>query len=73
MNLSHYFPDIRTDVLAPPRVIGSAAHPLAGLALNLALTVREVRAATAEEIQAGSVGTPAISVLQAHPPGPHLH
>ncbi|MBL8304908.1 MAG: FKBP-type peptidyl-prolyl cis-trans isomerase [Ideonella sp.] len=57
----------------PNHVVLDGNHPLAGMALNLALTVREVRAATAEEIEAGSVGTPAVSVLQAHPPGPHLH
>jgi FKBP-type peptidyl-prolyl cis-trans isomerase SlyD len=57
----------------PDHVVLDGNHPLAGLALNLSLTVREVRTASAEEIEAGSVGTPAVSVLQSHPPGPHLH
>ncbi len=57
----------------PDHVVLDGNHPLAGIALRLALTVREVRAATPDEIEAGSVGTPAISVLQAQPPSPHLH
>lgn len=57
----------------PNHVVLDGNHPLAGLALRLSLTVREVRSATAAEIEAGSVGGPAISILQAQPPSPHLH
>lgn len=57
----------------PTHVVLDGNHPLAGIALRLALTVREVRAATAEEIEAGSVGGPAVSVLKTQPPSPHLH
>jgi FKBP-type peptidyl-prolyl cis-trans isomerase SlyD len=57
----------------PDHVVLDGNHPLAGIALRLALTVREVRAATAEEIEAGSVGGPAVSVLKTQPPSPHLH
>ena len=44
-------------------------HPLAGIALRLALVVRDVREATEDEIEAGSVGSSAVSVLAAPPPG----
>jgi FKBP-type peptidyl-prolyl cis-trans isomerase SlyD len=57
----------------PQHVVLDGNHPLAGVALRLALTVRDVRAATAEEIAAGSVGSPAVSVLQPQPASPHLH
>lgn len=57
----------------PAHVVLDGNHPLAGMALRLALTVREVRAATAEEIEAGTVGTPAVSVLRSPPPGTALH
>lgn len=57
----------------PGHVVLDGNHPLAGMALRLALTVREVRPATAAEVEAGSVGSPALSVLQAQPPSPHLH
>ena len=48
-------------------------HPLAGIALRLALVVRDVREATEDEIEAGSVGSSAVSVLAAPPPGTRLH
>ena len=47
----------------PEHVVLDGNHPLAGIALRLDLTVRDVREATAEEVDAGSVGTPAISVI----------
>jgi FKBP-type peptidyl-prolyl cis-trans isomerase SlyD len=40
----------------PSHVVLDANHPLAGIALRLKLLVRAVRAATAEEVEAGSVG-----------------
>ena len=57
----------------PQHVVLDGNHPLAGLALRLALTVRAVREATAAEIEAGSVGEPAISVLRSQPASGQLH
>ena len=47
----------------PQHVVLDGNHPLAGIALRLALVVRDVREATDEEISAGSVGQPVFSVL----------
>ena len=58
----------------PEHVVLDGNHPLAGIGLRLALKVRDVRAATDEEVEAGSVGTPAFTVLNAAPPpGSQLH
>ena len=57
----------------PSHVVLDGNHPLAGLALRLHLKVQDVRQATADELEAGSVGQPALSVINAMPPGPHLH
>jgi len=57
----------------PDHVVLDGNHPLAGIALRLALVVRDVREASDEEIEAGSVGQAAITVLGAAQPGPHLH
>ena len=57
----------------PQHVVLDGNHPLAGIALRLALVVRDVREATDEEIEAGSVGSSAVSVLAAPPSGSHLH
>ncbi len=57
----------------PDHVVLDGNHPLAGIALRLALVVRDVRAATEEEIEAGSVGAPVFSVLNSAPPGEPLH
>ncbi|HOX66653.1 MAG: peptidylprolyl isomerase [Burkholderiaceae bacterium] len=57
----------------PTHVVLDGNHPLAGVALRLHLTVQDVRQATSDEIDAGSVGQPAFSVFNADPPGPHLH
>jgi FKBP-type peptidyl-prolyl cis-trans isomerase SlyD len=54
-------------------VVIDGNHPLAGIALVLALKVRDVREATAEEIERGSVTVSALSVLATLPPSPHLH
>ena len=56
----------------PDHVVLDGNHPLAGMALRLDLTVRNVREATDEETLAGSVGQPAFTVLGA-PPAAHLH
>ena len=57
----------------PGHVVLDGNHPLAGIALRLSLTVRDVREASEEEIEAGSVGSSAVSVLAAPPPGTRLH
>ena len=56
----------------PDHVVLDGNHPLAGMALRLDLSVRDVREATDEEIEAGTVGEPAFTVLSA-PPAPQLH
>lgn len=72
-------PDMPEDVVYtvtevyPTHVVLDGNHPLAGRALRLHLRVQQVRTATADEIEAGSVGQPAFSVLNALPPAPHLH
>jgi len=72
-------PDMPRDVvytlteIYPTHVVLDGNHPLAGIALRLALKVSAVRAATAEEIEAGSVGEPAFTVLNTVPPAPGLH
>ncbi len=47
----------------PEHVVLDGNHPLAGMALRLALTVRAVRAATDGEIEAGRVGGAGVTVL----------
>ena len=72
-------PDMPADTLYtvtevyPDHVVLDGNHPLAGIALRLALKVRDVRAATDEEVEAGSVGTPLFTVTNATPPGTSLH
>jgi FKBP-type peptidyl-prolyl cis-trans isomerase SlyD len=57
----------------PSHVVLDANHPLAGLALNIDLVVRDVRAATADEIDARTVNGGLISVADTPPPGQPLH
>jgi FKBP-type peptidyl-prolyl cis-trans isomerase SlyD len=57
----------------PSHVVLDGNHPLAGIALVLALTVRDVREATAEEAEQGSVGSPALTVLSTAPGSQQLH
>lgn len=57
----------------PEHVVLDGNHPLAGIALRLDLTVRDVREATGEEIEAGSVGSSAFTVLNTAPPDTPLH
>jgi FKBP-type peptidyl-prolyl cis-trans isomerase SlyD len=62
-------------------VVLDGNHPLAGMALRLRMWVREVREASAEEIEAGSVGSSPFSLLAGNSPasqgggdeGPTLH
>lgn len=57
----------------PAHVVLDANHPLAGVALRIALKVCEVRSATEEEVAAGSVGESALQVLSGAPPDVPLH
>ncbi len=57
----------------PDHVVLDGNHPLAGIALRLDLTVRDVREATEAEIEAGSVGVPFISVLDGPAPDDPIH
>jgi FKBP-type peptidyl-prolyl cis-trans isomerase SlyD len=57
----------------PDHVVLDGNHPLAGIALRLDLVVRDVREATHEEVEAGSVGTSAVTVLNTAPPDTPLH
>ena len=57
----------------PHHVVLDGNHPLAGIALRLQLQVRDMRAANAVEIEAGSVGEPAFTVLSTAPAGQHTH
>lgn len=57
----------------PAHVVLDGNHPLAGMALRLDLRVCDVRDATDEEIEAGSVAEPAVSILHTAPGSSHLH
>jgi FKBP-type peptidyl-prolyl cis-trans isomerase SlyD len=57
----------------PTHVVLDGNHPLAGIALRLDLTVRDVREATDEEIEAGTVGQAVVSVMGNAPDGSQLH
>jgi FKBP-type peptidyl-prolyl cis-trans isomerase SlyD len=61
-----------TEVYAT-HVVLDANHPLAGIALNIDLTVRDVREATAEEIEARTVAGIQMAVADMPPPGRPLH
>ena len=54
-------------------VVLDGNHPLAGIALRLDVKVRDVREATEEEIENGTIGDSAISVMSTMPPGEQLH
>ena len=57
----------------PSHVVLDGNHPLAGMALRLHVTVRDVRAATAEEVEAGSVGGSALDILEVLPAARGVH
>jgi FKBP-type peptidyl-prolyl cis-trans isomerase SlyD len=57
----------------PSHVVLDGNHPLAGMALRVHLQVREVRAATPQEIEAGSLGVAGFTVLSSLPPPTHRH
>jgi FKBP-type peptidyl-prolyl cis-trans isomerase SlyD len=48
-------------------VVLDGNHPLAGMALRLHLVVRDVREASDEEIEAGSVGSGVLDVMDVLP------
>ena len=52
----------------PSHVVLDGNHPLAGLAIRMHITVRRVRAATPDEIDAKSVQDDAAGLLQVLPP-----
>jgi FKBP-type peptidyl-prolyl cis-trans isomerase SlyD len=57
----------------PSHVVLDGNHPLAGMALRLHLTVRDVREATAAEIEAGSVGGSVLDVMEVLPAARGVH
>jgi FKBP-type peptidyl-prolyl cis-trans isomerase SlyD len=57
----------------PDHVVLDGNHPLAGIALRLSIVVRDVREATDEEIEAGSVGPSGLGMLAVAPSGQQLH
>jgi FKBP-type peptidyl-prolyl cis-trans isomerase SlyD len=78
----HATPDMPADrvyivtEVYPSHVVLDGNHPLAGMALRLKIQVRGVRDATAQEIEAGSVGDGPVTVLgsaPARPRGSTLH
>ena len=52
----------------PEHVVLDGNHPLAGIAIRMHVTVRGVRAATADEVEAKSVQDDAAGLLQVLPP-----
>jgi FKBP-type peptidyl-prolyl cis-trans isomerase SlyD len=57
----------------PSHVVLDGNHPLAGMALRLHVVVRDVREASEAEIEAGTLGTAGITVLNTAPPGSAVH
>ncbi len=57
----------------PEHVVLDSNHPLAGMALRIALQVRGVREATPEEIERRSVGHSAMAVISDPSQGKTLH
>jgi len=57
----------------PANAVLDGNHPLAGIALRLSSVVRDVREATDEEIEAGSVGSSGLGMLSVAPSGQQLH
>jgi len=57
----------------PTHAVLDGNHPLAGIALRIELTVRDVRPASAEEIERGGVGESALTILSTLAAGPRTH
>lgn len=72
-------PDMPADALYivteiyPSHVVLDGNHPLAGIALRLQLKVRDVREATEDEIEAGTLGMSGVTVLNTAPPDTPMH
>jgi FKBP-type peptidyl-prolyl cis-trans isomerase SlyD len=72
-------PDMPSDLIYtvtevyPSHVVLDANHPLAGIALRIALKVIAVRSATESELAAGSIGDSPLAVLAHAPPDEPLH
>jgi FKBP-type peptidyl-prolyl cis-trans isomerase SlyD len=72
----HATPDMPADAIYivteiyPSHVVLDGNHPLAGLALRLAIKVQDVREASDEELQARSVGGSPVTVLGSGPATP---
>jgi FKBP-type peptidyl-prolyl cis-trans isomerase SlyD len=72
-------PGLREDLLYtvtevyPHHVVLDGNHPLAGIALNLALVVHDVREASADETESCSVSDPVFTVMSGAPVGSALH
>ena len=54
-------------------VVLDGNHPLAGIALRLTIKVHDVREAQPAEVEQGTIGQPALTVLDTVPAGPHVH
>ena len=57
----------------PDHVVLDGNHPLAGIALRLAMKVQDVREASGEEIEQRSVGNGTVTLLATAPAGTKLH
>ncbi|MFG6466465.1 FKBP-type peptidyl-prolyl cis-trans isomerase [Roseateles sp. BYS87W] len=57
----------------PEHVVLDGNHPLAGIGLRMHLVLLDVRTATEEEVEAGSVGEPIFMVQTGAPPDEPLH
>ena len=72
-------PDMPADVfyavteIYPSHVVLDGNHPLAGMALRLHVKVREVREASDEEIEAGTLGSDGLAVLNTAPDAKQAH
>ena len=75
-------PDMPADALYlvtevyPSHVVLDGNHPLAGMAIRLDILVHQVREASAEETEAGSLGSAPVSLFSAGasvPPGSPVH
>ena len=65
--------DLTVTEIYPSHVVLDGNHPLAGLALRIALKVLDVRDATDEEIAAGSVGSSLVAFADTAGPDEPLH
>lgn len=57
----------------PSHVVLDGNHPMAGMALRILLKVLDVREASEEETQRGTVGRDLLAVVEPAPPGSSLH